>query len=1004
MGRLEVCCRRFALASGIEQPPEDFTACVRPSDPGLQRKGLLAIITEPYGDPATLSADACRLAQQVLVEKYFADNSLSITTALLNAFDQANNELLQQNYAPERLAADGTYGSPAGQRLSGGRSRRARVGVTAVISRPDGTGIYLSQLTPTQAYLYHNGTVMPLPEPPHWRQPKRPVVTLRRVGDDEDEQDDEWEPEHMPVLDAPPLGSGPGVLADLVFRRVEPGDTIVLASTGLGRHISREWAEETIPHSDPDTIINALNDLALEHGLAQAHGMVIQLGAAATSGVDEHLDMLPAPTFLPGRSAADDGLHAVPPALPAPQETEVEPGFIENLRSPAEWVTIIRDGEDEAAAEAALTEEPDLDLAPPERPAEWEAVVEEDDEQGFAWSAHPTGLFVQSEPPVPPYLADMYDDVPVAVEESAELQFDGWEDSLPNAATVPAAENGEHPEFPALEVEVTGEPEMPAPFKAVPRPVHVVEHALPPAPHLFDDDAFAEVPDYGTGQDAAALPRAPRFTLPKLNVSLPALPSVNAGAALRGVARWASSTGRALLPTGRPSLSIPKLSRRLLTMPQLAGHTLPLRLVIVAALGLVVVLLAISVATMAGGAKKQANENLLVAAQQLETEANQPGITGTERREKLEGALGKAQLALAADPASEEASLLARKLQTDLDKLDGITRLTGVRVLFNLEASTEAAGEAGATGAAAPISGTLPVQDIVVQSNDLYVLDHTANRVYRCQVSTRACTAALSGGDAAGGETVGVIQQITLRVGAPVVLDDRMVSYVLDPANSAWQAQPLGDAGSLQKPKDIATYDGNLYLLDAKPGQISKYHSGQYGSPPIDWVQAGEGATPLNNPVAVAIDGAIYVLLADGKIVVMQGGQATQTITPGVPAATGAATDLYTSTDVRDLYLFHAGDGLVTRVSKEGKTLGSFKAPAGMDLERLSGFTVDEARGKAYLVQGRTVYEGAFGATGAPQSTGSESGVVVPAFEEHLAPAAEGESPVQPSARPTVVP
>jgi hypothetical protein len=166
MGRLEVCCRRFALASGVEQPPEDFTACVRPADPGLQRKGLLALITEPFGDPAGLSTDACRMAQQVLVEKYFSDNSLSITTALLNALDHANNALLQLNFAPERLAADGTYGPQAGGRLSISRSKRARVGVTAVISRPDGSGIYLSQLAPTQAYLFHNGAVMPLPEAP----------------------------------------------------------------------------------------------------------------------------------------------------------------------------------------------------------------------------------------------------------------------------------------------------------------------------------------------------------------------------------------------------------------------------------------------------------------------------------------------------------------------------------------------------------------------------------------------------------------------------------------------------------------------------------------------------------------------------------------------------------------------------------------------------------------------------------------------------------------------
>ena len=67
-------------------------------------------------------------------------------------------------------------------------------------------------------------------------------------------------------------------------------------------------------------------------------------------------------------------------------------------------------------------------------------------------------------------------------------------------------------------------------------------------------------------------------------------------------------------------------------------------------------------------------------------------------------------------------------------------------------------------------------------------------------------------------------------------------------------------------------------------------------------------------------------------------------------------------------------------------------------------------------MQGRTVYEGAFATTSAPQSqsAGSETDVVVPAFEDHLAPVAEGESvdtPATegdavdtPNAQPTVEP
>jgi hypothetical protein len=676
------------------------------------------------------------------------------------------------------------------------------------------------------------------------------------------------------------------------------------------------------------------------------------------------------------------------------------------LREDEEAGTDSEEGEDEPFA----PQQPVLDEAT--------AVDEQDDELDFAWSSQPTELFVQSSPSIPPYLAGTLGEEQ-AQSHDLELSFGGWEDSLP-AAQAAVPEYYEQQDPAPWEAEVEPEPEAPTPFRAIPRPVHAVEHHLPPTPRLFEDDAFLDAATIA--EEHEAHPRPARFQPPKVN--MPSLPQVHAGAALRGVVSWASATGRALIPSGRPSLSlpslpVPRLNGRPLSMPQLAGHTLPLRLVIVAALGLVVLLLALSVATMAGSTKKQANDTLLVAAQQLETEANQPGLTDAERREKLEGALAKAQQALAADPTSDEADLLVGKLQTDLDKIDGITRLSGVKLLFTLEPTAQDAtgADTGTAQAAAPISGTLPVQDVVVQSNDLYVLDRTTNRVYRCQVATQGCTPILSGGDTAGSEKVGVIQHITLRIGAPVVVDDRMVSYALDTSNGSWQAEPLGDAASLRKPKDIGTYDGNLYLLDAKPGQITKYEAGQYGSPPADWVRADAATKPLDNPVAMAIDGAIYILLADGKIAVMQGGQIAQTITPSVPGATTPATDLFTSTDVHDIYVLRAGEGLVTRVSKEGKTAGSFKAPAGMNLDRLSGFSVDESRGKVYLVVGQDVYEGAFPSVVAPQTqgTGSDSNVVVPSFEDHLAPAAEGEAvnkdaaPTgdvsnEPAARPTVEP
>src|SRR5205814_4964082 len=120
----------------------------------------------------------------------------------------------------------------------------------------------------------------------------------------------------------------------------------------------------------------------------------------------------------------------------------------------------------------------------------------------------------------------------------------------------------------------------------------------------------------------------------------------------------------------------------------------------------------------------------------------------------------------------------------------------------------------------------------------------------------------------------------TTRVGALVAIDNKLVSYLLSPDTGGWQAETLGDADALQTPKDVATYDGNLYLLESRPGQISKYLSGQYGQSPADWIKDEATIEAMKAPVAMAIDGEIYVALADGRILTMQAGKLDKTITP----------------------------------------------------------------------------------------------------------------------------
>jgi hypothetical protein len=205
------------------------------------------------------------------------------------------------------------------------------------------------------------------------------------------------------------------------------------------------------------------------------------------------------------------------------------------------------------------------------------------------------------------------------------------------------------------------------------------------------------------------------------------------------------------------------------------------------------------------------------------------------------------------------------------------------------------------------------------------------------------------------GQTVGTLIHMVQRVGNVVAIDDKLTSYLFDPDAGAWSAQPLGDASALGRPVDVSTYDGHLYLLASKAGQISKYSSGNYGLPPADWIADPGSVQQVKDPIALAIDGAIYVLLADGRVLVMQGGKVSSILTPN-SGSNAVPADLYTDTGTRDLYILYPANGTIARLSKEGQTLAVLKTPDG-HAQSLSGLSVDEGKSKLYILEGRKVYE-----------------------------------------------
>src|SRR5439155_27348747 len=186
------------------------------------------------------------------------DNSLGLTSGLLKALDAANAALLQYNHADEPTHSEGGQGIAVAVQAGGVRTRRAQVGLTAALLRPDGSGVYLAQMSPTQVYIVHNGLLSALPEPQEWQRPGKLEIVLKRVLEPgaEDEAAEEEHNEFLPLppmsLPSLPLGSGPDVEVDLLYRRVEPGDLLVVVSSSLARQLDRPLAEEVFSSGDAD--------------------------------------------------------------------------------------------------------------------------------------------------------------------------------------------------------------------------------------------------------------------------------------------------------------------------------------------------------------------------------------------------------------------------------------------------------------------------------------------------------------------------------------------------------------------------------------------------------------------------------------------------------------------------------------------------------------------------------------------------------------------------------
>lgn len=263
-------------------------------------------------------------------------------------------------------------------------------------------------------------------------------------------------------------------------------------------------------------------------------------------------------------------------------------------------------------------------------------------------------------------------------------------------------------------------------------------------------------------------------------------------------------------------------------------------------------------------------------------------------------------------------------------------------------------------------------QQLMVIGPDIYVLDAGRNEIlyYRLgpdgeSLTTSEAQVVLRMGESVGGVAVGAPIDLAWQPPIPGY-DDKSSLLVLDDNNHIFRYNHQVDGASLVrfgdgpqwiKATQIETYLGRLYVADEGANQIYRYEAGSYSNP-IAWFQA-PALVNLSNLAAMRIDGDIWLLYKDGKVVRYRSGEQLPFGLDNSIPSPSEGTDLWVGQDGDDaIYLV---DRLLERIlvfdKESGAYLEQFQAAEGAPLRNLRAIFVDRAHNVQYLLAGNNLFQ-----------------------------------------------
>lgn len=255
----------------------------------------------------------------------------------------------------------------------------------------------------------------------------------------------------------------------------------------------------------------------------------------------------------------------------------------------------------------------------------------------------------------------------------------------------------------------------------------------------------------------------------------------------------------------------------------------------------------------------------------------------------------------------------------------------------------------------------------------IYLLDTNAGVLYRMPRSGGALEPMLRPEDTVGPNVVGKVKSQAWREDniAAVAQTGEAGPFTFYFRNGdSWGYNALAGSetwGRVNERFRAVNYGGNLYVWGggASSDQIQKYFSGSYGQFPDPWIKEF-GGQRTENALDIAIDGDVYLLKPDGRMLVFSGGVFQREIVPqGInpPLVTTAGFFVTGDTPERgSIFLIDFNQRIIELDKKTGTIIQQLRArpDSPYQLDQLTSMYIDTggARPVLYLVNGGQILRG----------------------------------------------